>query len=46
MSTVIENVVCTFCGCLCDDLMVEVDGDRVQKVRKGMRQRQGAVHPL
>jgi len=31
-----ENVVCSFCGCLCDDIIVEVaaDGDRVSRVRK------------
>ena len=33
-NTVIENVVCTFCGCLCDDLVVEVDGGRVAKLRR------------
>jgi formylmethanofuran dehydrogenase subunit B len=33
MSTVIENVVCTFCGSLCDDLTVEVDGGRVVRLR-------------
>ena len=31
---VIENVVCPFCGCLCDDLVVTVDGGRVEKVRR------------
>ena len=34
MSMVVENVVCTFCGSLCDDLVVEVDGGRVVKLRK------------
>jgi len=34
MSTVIENVVCTFCGCLCDDLVVEIDEDRIVKTKK------------
>jgi formylmethanofuran dehydrogenase subunit B len=34
MSTVIENVVCTFCGNLCDDLAVEVEGQQVVKLRK------------
>jgi formylmethanofuran dehydrogenase subunit B len=34
-STVVHsNVVCTFCGCLCDDLEVEVHGNRVNKVKK------------
>jgi formylmethanofuran dehydrogenase subunit B len=34
MSEVIESVVCTFCGSLCDDLVVEVEGDRVVNLRK------------
>ena len=31
---VIKNVVCSFCGCLCDDLEVEVSGNRILKVKK------------
>ena len=31
---VIENVVCSFCGCLCDDIVVEVDDGRIARVRK------------
>ncbi len=31
----IEDVVCTFCGCLCDDLVVEVEGDMVVNVENG-----------
>ena len=31
----IEDVVCTFCGCLCDDLVVEVEGTRVVSVENG-----------
>ncbi len=34
MSTVIENVVCSFCGCLCDDIVVEIDDGRIARVRK------------
>jgi formylmethanofuran dehydrogenase subunit B len=34
MSMVVENVVCTFCGSLCDDLTVEVNAGRVVKLRK------------
>jgi formylmethanofuran dehydrogenase subunit B len=34
MSTVTENVVCSFCGCLCDDIVVEVDDGRIARVRK------------
>src|SRR5208283_3565884 len=25
MKTVVENVTCTFCGCLCDDIIIEVE---------------------
>jgi len=28
------NVVCTFCGCLCDDLEVEVEDNQVTKVKR------------
>ncbi|HII77105.1 MAG TPA: formylmethanofuran dehydrogenase subunit B [Methanolinea sp.] len=31
----IEDVVCSFCGCLCDDLVVEVEGTRVINVENG-----------
>jgi formylmethanofuran dehydrogenase subunit B len=34
MSTLVDNVVCTFCGCLCDDLSVEVESGRIVKVRR------------
>jgi formylmethanofuran dehydrogenase subunit B len=34
VSTVIENVVCPFCGCLCDDVTVEVDDGRIGQVRR------------
>ena len=33
MARTIENAVCTFCGCLCDDITVEVDEDRISQVR-------------
>jgi formylmethanofuran dehydrogenase subunit B len=32
--SVVENVVCSFCGCLCDDIVVEVDDGRIARVRK------------
>jgi formylmethanofuran dehydrogenase subunit B len=28
----IKDVVCPFCGCLCDDLDVEVEGDRIVRI--------------
>jgi len=30
--TVHEDVVCAFCGCLCDDLKVEVEENQIVKV--------------
>lgn len=33
--TVHRDVVCTFCGCLCDDLLVEVENNIISKVTKG-----------
>jgi len=32
---IIKDVVCPFCGCLCDDLDVEVDGQKILKVQNG-----------
>jgi formylmethanofuran dehydrogenase subunit B len=32
---VIEDVVCTVCGCVCDDLKVEISGDRVTGISPG-----------
>lgn len=29
-----EDVVCTFCGCLCDDLEVEVQDNKIMKVKR------------
>lgn len=34
MSEIVENAVCTFCGCLCDDITVEVDEERVINVKR------------
>ncbi len=31
----IEDVVCPFCGCLCDDIIVEVENNRVVSVDNG-----------
>jgi formylmethanofuran dehydrogenase subunit B len=30
----IENVVCTFCGCLCDDIVVEVEDNHITAAKK------------
>ena len=32
---VYKDVVCPFCGCLCDDLEVTVENNRIVKVRNG-----------
>jgi formylmethanofuran dehydrogenase subunit B len=34
MSEIIENAVCTFCGCLCDDIVVEVEDGQIGRVRR------------
>ncbi len=34
MSTTIEHVACTFCGCVCDDIVVEIEGSRIAGVRR------------
>ncbi len=31
----IEDVICPFCGCLCDDLVVEMEGTTVLSVENG-----------
>lgn len=33
----IKDAVCSFCGCLCDDINVEVEGGKVQRVRHACR---------
>ncbi len=30
----VENVVCPFCGCLCDDIVVEVEDNRITAAKK------------
>jgi len=34
MSTLVENVICKFCGCLCDDIAVEVKDNRILKTKR------------
>ncbi len=31
---ILENVVCPFCGCLCDDIVVEVEDNRITAAKK------------
>lgn len=33
--TKIENVVCPFCGCLCDNIEVTVEGNEIKEVKRG-----------
>jgi formylmethanofuran dehydrogenase subunit B len=32
-AVMINDAVCSFCGCLCDDINVEVEWEKVQRVR-------------
>jgi formylmethanofuran dehydrogenase subunit B len=34
VSTTFDHVACPFCGCVCDDLTVEVEDERIVKVRR------------
>ena len=34
MNTIVENVTCTFCGCLCDDITVEVEDSKIVRARR------------
>ncbi|MFK8114199.1 MAG: hypothetical protein AB8B91_18505 [Rubripirellula sp.] len=31
---VIDNATCTFCGCVCDDIKLHTDGNRIHKAEK------------
>ena len=31
---VVENATCTFCGCLCDDIELHTDGERIVRARR------------
>jgi formylmethanofuran dehydrogenase subunit B len=30
---VVKNATCTFCGCVCDDIELHADGDRIVKAK-------------
>ncbi len=34
MSRIIEDVICKFCGCLCDDIAVETEDDHIVKIKR------------
>ena len=29
--TIVKNATCTFCGCVCDDIELHAEGDRIVK---------------
>ena len=31
--TVTKNATCTFCGCVCDDIELHADGDRITETK-------------
>ncbi|NND98319.1 MAG: hypothetical protein HKN47_13430 [Pirellulaceae bacterium] len=31
---IIDNATCTFCGCVCDDIQLHTDGNRIHKAVK------------
>jgi formylmethanofuran dehydrogenase subunit B len=31
--TIVKNATCTFCGCVCDDMELHADGDRIIKAK-------------
>jgi len=41
VSPVVEHVTCPFCGCLCDDIAVETEGNEIAKVRFACSSGQG-----
>lgn len=36
--TIHTDIVCSLCGCLCDDLVIETEGDHVSRVEQGCPQ--------
>jgi formylmethanofuran dehydrogenase subunit B len=31
--TIVKNATCTFCGCVCDDIELHADGERITKTK-------------
>ncbi len=31
---IVENATCTFCGCVCDDMELHAEGDRIVKTKR------------
>ena len=32
--TVVKNATCTFCGCVCDDIELHADGDKIVETKR------------
>jgi formylmethanofuran dehydrogenase subunit B len=32
-STIVKNATCTFCGCVCDDIELHAEGERIVKTK-------------
>ena len=32
--TIVKNATCTFCGCVCDDIELRADGDRIVETKR------------
>jgi formylmethanofuran dehydrogenase subunit B len=32
--TVVKNATCTFCGCVCDDIELHADGERITETKR------------
>ena len=30
---IVEDATCTFCGCVCDDIILKVEGDRITEAK-------------
>jgi len=37
MPQAFSDIACTVCGCVCDDLQVTVEGDRIIEARRACR---------
>ena len=40
---VVTNATCTFCGCVCDDMELTVEGNTHHQGQERLRARQGVV---
>ena len=35
--TIVKNATCTFCGCVCDDIELHADGERIVKTQERLQ---------